>query len=202
MNNVFKSMLIIGSLTMTSSVLALQIGSLTIAETATSTATPSDTDSDTFMDFVTFGCEAGSTTCTSTSEGLVDQTFGSFSPLLGEFVDFKNFSFDPLTNPTTLWTIEDTDTNNVWTLDMTSIIITSQTLLDVDLKGNATITIKDEFGTLLDTGYGVWTFQISSALGNIFSFDSTAGVPEPALTLLLATGLIGFGFARKARKAT
>lgn len=176
-------------------------GEVIIEPTLIAQATPVDlSGAATDAEGVAFSCLGISTTCTSSSEGYVFYGTGDFAVLTGEIVDFFDFTFDALTAGTTLWSITDTDApGNIFSMKMNTVDILSQTMSNVNLEGTGEFVLTDASGAFIDNAFGKWTFQTSAA-GSLYSFDSTAA-PEPAVTLLLATGLIGFGFARRMRKS-
>ena len=96
----------------------------------------------------------------------------------------------------TIWSIDlGNDGTSDFSFTLTSVAISSGDTADFSnlvLNGTGYFLASD---TGLDKTYGSWTFSQSGA-----SFSSES-VPEPAIALLLATGLIGFGAARKMRKA-
>ncbi len=113
---------------------------------------------------------------------------GDFSGTETTGVDFLDFQFDPLTSGTPLWTFD--FGGDTYSFTMNAVTTLSKGNTSILLEGTGFMSIdgyEDTFGT--------WDFS-----GNTFSYSSSAA-PEPALILLLATGLIGFGFARRARKA-
>ena len=176
-------------------------GEIIIKPTSIAQATPVDlSGAATDSEGVEFSCLGISTTCTSTSEGEVFYATGDFSVLIGDLVNFFDFTFDALTAGSTLWQITDAaGTGNIFTLEMNTVDILHNTMTSVDLAGTGEFTLTDASGAFIDNAFGNWTFQTSTS-GTLYSFDSTAA-PEPAITLLLATGLIGFGFARRMRKS-
>lgn len=116
-----------------------------------------------------------------------------YSGTLGTGVTFADFTFAPLTNPSSLWSFTSGGLN--YSFDMTTVTIELQNAGAITLSGNGLANI-----TGFDETNGTWRLSLDN-VSSVFSFSSTASVvPEPALVLLLSTGLIGFGVARKLRK--
>lgn len=116
-----------------------------------------------------------------------------YAGTLGADVAFSDFTFAPLTPPTTLWSF--TSGVNTYTFEMTTVVIELQNSGALTLTGNGLANI-----TGFDETDGTWRLSLDN-IGSVFSFSSTAAAaPEPGLALLLGTGLIGFGVARKMRK--
>ena len=113
---------------------------------------------------------------------------GSFAGTVGENVNFFDFQFDPLAAASPLWAFSVGSTD--YSFNMNAVSTIQRTSSTITLTGTGYMDI-----TGFDTTYGTWDFS-----GNAFTF-SASSAPEPALALLLATGLIGFGFAHRARKA-
>jgi hypothetical protein len=116
---------------------------------------------------------------------------GSFLPLNGGTVNYSPLTVGTLPiSP--LWS---SATGPGYSFDLLAItadqLISSYRLI----TGNGLMTVGE------DTATYSWEFstQGTSTAAGIFTF-SASQAPEPALTLLLATGLIGFGVARKMRK--
>lgn len=125
--------------------------------------------------------------------GLVSTADGDYLSTIGEGVIFNDFTFNPLTSGTNLWSF--TSGGNSYSFNMTSVTIVNQDASSIGLKGFGLAN-----ATGFDETFGTWVLTLNNS-GGSFSFSSSAAVvPEPALALLLGTGLIGFGVARKMRK--
>ena len=129
---------------------------------------------------------------TAAVEGITTGSFLDAGIVAGDAATYSNFVFDPVSTPIA----------NIWTIDIFTFTLTS---MSVDFQNAATLVLsgKGMFETTdnsLDDAFGDWTFTANDTGLNL-TWSSSAAVPEPAITLLLATGLIGFGFARRARKA-
>lgn len=120
--------------------------------------------------------------------GHVTNANGTFAGTENTEAEFFDFQFNPLVAGSTLWTFDTGMTTYSLTMNAVNTVLKGDTTLTVEGSGLLSVTGYD------DT-YGSWDFS-----GNRFSWSASAA-PEPAMVLLLATGLIGFGFARKARKA-
>jgi len=135
----------------------------------------------------------------------------NFAPApTGSFAGFESFNTSASGGTGGLLTMSDflyadIPSQVIWAIDTTnngstdiSFTLDSITVVSGDTPNFAGLVL---FGTGFftdvasgDTTDGVWQFSQSGA-----SFSSQT-VPEPALALLLGTGLIGFGVARKLRK--
>jgi len=123
---------------------------------------------------------------------------GTFNGLGG--IDTAGTGGDLLTLTSFMYT--DIPERKIWEIDLgsdgsvdysftlTSVSVVSESLSLLTLKGTGFF---DAVG--FDRTYGSWSYSQSGA-----SFSSQS-VPEPTVALLLGMGLLGFGFARKARKS-
>ena len=128
-----------------------------------------------------------------TFDGSVHLTDGDYDGTAGTGVNFNDFTFSPFTPPTELWSFNVGP--NAYSFDMTSLVVTDQSTAGINLKGAGYAKISG----FEDTS-GTWKLDLTS-FGSTFSFSAGASaVPEPVVTLLLGTGLIGFVAARKLRK--
>lgn len=146
-----------------------------------------DTSSVTDADVFTFG------------NVLAVAASGDFSPMTGNSVTWSNLdTTQPFVAVSPLWTLDLAGT--IYSFDLNNISFDSR--FDGPLVGSRTINGTGEMSISgLGTTFGDFLFSTQDiSVGGTFSF-SAANAPEPAITLLLATGLIGFGFARKMRKA-
>jgi len=132
------------------------------------------------------------TTVQITSAKVAGSVTGDFA--LAGIVDgmaaaYSNFTYNPTTTPVAnIWSV------GGFTFDLKTMNVVTNVKSSLSLDGYGII----KSAGFTDTG-GYWTFTANSAGSNMTWSSSTA--PEPAITLLLATGLIGFGVARKMRKA-
>lgn len=122
--------------------------------------------------------------------GVVTGSFLAAGISDGDPVTYKDFVIGA-TPVADIWTI------GIFTFDLTSMSVDLQTANLLALSGQGTFSTTD---SSLDDAHGDWTFTANETGANL-TWSSSSAVPEPAVTLLLATGLIGFGFARRARKA-
>ena len=131
-------------------------------------------------------------------EGIVTALAGSFVDegiAVGDVGTYNSFSYSPISGANPLWSIGGFD------FELTNVtFIDESTPGFLDLLGTGTVTHASYGDTLFK-----WSMSIDSvslAGQRIFAFSSTnLAIPEPGIMLLLATGLIGFGFSRRASKA-
>ena len=121
MKNLTQIMLASILCALTSNAFAIAItpiaGEIIIRPTSDAQATPVNLDADADAEKVAFSCLSSSTDCTSNSEGVAFIATGDFAPLDDMFVDFSDFTFDPLpAGGATLWTANDAF-SNVFTPD-------------------------------------------------------------------------------------
>ena len=83
-----------------------------------------------------------------------------------------------------------------FTFDLNTMVVELQNSSLLALSGTGLISSSNPG---LDAANGKWTFTANATGSNLTWSSSSA--PEPAMVLLLAAGLIGFGFARKTRKS-
>ena len=106
-------------------------------------------------------------------------------------VTYSDFTFAPAGPVNTLWTV------GSFTFNLTNMSLDFQNANAVLLSG---IGVISSTTAGLDDTHGEWIFT-ANASSSSFTFSSSSSAPEPAIALLLGTGLIGFGVARKMRKA-
>ncbi len=126
---------------------------------------------------------------------------GSFAALNGGSVTYSILTTPAVgstagfTAVSPLWNTTVSSTN--YSFKLTGLSNNSWSGITRSINGSGLFTIGS------NTGSGTWNFSSQNpGLGNPATFSfSVAQSPEPAVALLLGAGLIGFGFARKARKA-
>lgn len=125
-------------------------------------------------------------------DGAVTGSFASEGINNSSAVTYSNFTFSPVSIPI----------NNIWKvgsfsfdLNQMSVDYHSASILGLTGSGMINSTVAG-----LDSTPGIWSFTANQAGAN-FTWSSSSAVPEPAITLLLGAGLIGFGVSRKMRKA-
>ena len=127
-----------------------------------------------------------------TVSGSTTGSFAAENIKAGDAASYSGFTFNPTGPVTGLWSVG----SFTFTLNTMSLDYQSDFAIILSGTGMTSSTDKD-----LDNNYGDWIFTANTS-GSNFTFSSSSSVPEPAVILLLATGLLGFGFARKARKTT
>lgn len=120
--------------------------------------------------------------------GDISGSFAAEGIASGDSASYSDFTFNPSDPVAALWNV------GSFTFDLDRMNVNYQSNFALVLSGKG-ITSSTDLN--LDEALTHWVFTANS--GGTFSASST--VPEPAVMLLLATGLIGFGFARKTRKA-
>ena len=143
-----------------------------------------------------YNLTGGSTLATATgiditsahTSGVVTGSFAGIAD--GTVASYSDFTFNPAGPVPAIWSVAG------FTFDLNQMSVDFQSASLLALSGSGTISSTDEN---LDDSNGKWTFT-ANATGQNLTWSSSAA-PEPAMALLLATGLIGFGFARKMRKA-
>jgi len=124
-------------------------------------------------------------------QGAVTGSFAAEGIAAGDTAAYSNFVFNPISTPiASIWSV------GSFSFDLTSMNVDFQSTTTLVLTGSGII---NSTNPNLDTAYGDWSFTANQANQN-FTWSSSSA-PEPAVALLLGAGLIGFGFARKARKA-
>ncbi len=130
--------------------------------------------------------------------GTVSGSFAAAGITSASAVSYSNFTFDPTTVPVSnLWKV------GGFSFGLTQMNVDYHSSTALVLSGTGMISSVDV--DTFDPTPGAWTFTTNTAGGDNFTWSSsssaTKSVPEPAVALLLGTGLVGFGVARKARKA-
>ena len=126
----------------------------------------------------------------ATVDGVVTGSFADAGITDGDVAAYSDFVFAPAGAVAAIWKV------GGFTFDLNAMSVDFQSSALLGLSGTGMIS-KDDAS--LDAVFGTWTFTANKT-GSNFTFSSGTA-PEPAMVLLLATGLIGFGFARKARKS-
>lgn len=123
--------------------------------------------------------------------GVVTGSFAAAGITDGDIAAYSDFVFNPISTPiSSIWSIVG------FSFDLNTMVVDFQSSSLLALSGTGQITSTDPG---LDATGGDWTFTANETGSNLTWSSSAA--PEPAIVLLLATGLIGFGFARRARKS-
>jgi len=125
----------------------------------------------------------------ATVAGIVTGSFADEGIADGTPASYADFTFAPAGAVANIWTVGSFS----FSLNDMTIDFQSANLLGLSGTGMFSSTTLG-----LDDAFGQWTFTANENGSNLTWSSSAA--PEPAVTLLLATGLIGFGFARKMRK--
>jgi len=122
--------------------------------------------------------------------GVVTGSFAAEGISDGDAATYSDFTFDPAGAVAAIWKV------GSFTFDLNAMTVDFQSSSLLALSGTGLISSTDAG---LDSSFGKWTFTANETGSNLTWSSSSA--PEPAMVLLLATGLIGFGFARKMRKS-
>ena len=126
-------------------------------------------------------------------DAFVTAGSGSFAGTVGEFVDFHDFTFNPLGGgQPTLWSFMSGGIN--YALKMTTAYIVSQNANQINLSGGAILTADGYTDTV-----GSFQFTANNS-GTSFSYSSSAQVPEPASLALFGIGILGIGFSQMRRR--
>lgn len=114
------------------------------------------------------------------------EDFAAMGIMAGDIGTYNDFSFDPLTAGTTVWTISGFS----FALDSITVLFQSNHFLA--LEGNGYIS-----GNGFEDTYGYWNLTGNGA-GGLFNFSSGANaVSEPATFALVGLGFIGLAVARR-----
>ncbi len=126
-------------------------------------------------------------------DAFVTAGSGSFASTVGAFVDFHDFTFNPLGGvQPTLWSFVSGGIN--YALQMTTAYIVSQNTNQINLSGGAILTADGYTDTV-----GSFQFTANNS-GSSFSYSSSAQVPEPASLALFGIGMLGIGFSQMRRR--
>lgn len=133
------------------------------------------------------------TRTTNTVNGIVTGSYASEGISAGDVLTgpFADIIYNPTTTPiANLWSV------GSFTFNLNNMNVDFNNGTTLVLSGGGIVSSSDAG---FDDSFGTWNFTANKQGSNLTWSSSAA--PEPAMVLLLATGLIGFGFARKMRKA-
>ena len=122
-------------------------------------------------------------------DGAVTGSFADEGIAHGDVPSYSNFTFDPTGPVNDIWSIAG------FTFDLETMVNSFQDSTFLLLKGTGVISHADYDDTI-----GEWAFSAQTSDASFTWSSSSSAAPEPAITLLLATGLIGFGVTRRMRK--
>jgi hypothetical protein len=154
------------------------------------------------------GAASGTVDTGNNEATVVGTSTGAYETTAGAVVDWKAFSWNPITPLpiTSLWSF--TSGGRTYSFDLSALSVVTHDANFLDIAGNGTLKISDVVsGTNYEDTFGLWSFQVTSASGSSgtakFIFQSSNATPDGGTTaLLIGVGLVAMSVVAHRRRLT